>query len=170
MTDKTITLNSYIDPDTYRKFALYDVINVKRNWIRPAVFALCFTAISLIGFIKQLWLPAILILLIGLGFPTVYYITFYRSITAQAKQYTARKKAFTLTFADKGITVSKGKKTVSHDWGGIHSVHRLKTCICIYTDSAHALLLAGRDNEQKFDEVMQFIKEHMDASRIHGRS
>lgn len=167
MADNTITLRSTIDPDTYRRFALYDVIKVKRNWIRPVIFAAAFVILSVIAFVRKLRIPGILLLVIGFGLPAVYYWTFYRSVLRSANQYDGRKKAYTVTLDDRGVTVSKGRQNVTHEWSSIHSAHRLKTCICIYTDPAHAILLAGRNTVSRFDDVMEFIRGHVDESRVH---
>lgn len=135
----------------FRSFALFDTFIHKRRLFPPLLFALIMCGFASVCFVfhnraPQADLLGVVLLIIGIGLPVVYFSNFLNSVKAQA----ARMKlgstpiVYTLTFSDKGFTASNPKEKMHYSWDNIQRIYSRKKCTYIYTDSNRAYLLPHR--------------------------
>lgn len=149
MKQSVIYLPVQIDGADFRHFALFDAFTRRKMWRRPAVFtailtvsaALCYSRYPQEG---SVLLGTILIVL-GLGMPLVWYLSYEHSIHTQAKQMgllKAARRAYTLVFQDDGIQISadQGKTFAPLGWDAVTGVYRRAGITYLYAGD-HAYLL-----------------------------
>lgn len=148
-----ITIPVKVDTKTFRNFAVFDTLIRKKRWKSPALFAaifLCFAAVcfSLHGRAEQAVLLGSVLAGVAIVLPTVYFITFFHSITLQARSMKLQKPqhAYTveLTDAADGIRVVSAKDesvSVRHQWNAVHAVYRADGCIYLFVSPEQAFLL-----------------------------
>lgn len=162
MAQQELVIQSKIDPETFSEFAWFDLLRVQRHWRRPLVFAVFFTALSLLAFsrvgkVESAALLGGVLLVVGLGLPLVYFANFARSVRKRARQLDANEIAYTLTLTAEGVSVKKGKQTADYRWEAVHRAYRLKRSVPLYVDAAHALLLTGKGADAAWERITQSI-------------
>lgn len=170
MEQDTITVQSVMDEACFTEFALFDVMRRQKRWQRPALFAVFFTALSLLAFSRrgqaeQAALLGWILLIVGLALPLVYLVSFFLSVRQQARKLRGAGPAYTLSLDGKGLTVRKGEQTLSVPWEKLHAVYRLKHSICLYTDARHAFLLPRSCGEEVFAAAWRLLEGHTEPAK-----
>ena len=171
MSSRQITIQSFIDARVFSEFAWFDLLRVRKRWRRPALFAAFFITIAALAFsragsVDHAALLGGVLLAVGVGLPLVYFWGFHQSVRKQSAKFTGKEAAYTVTLDAQGISVAKGKQTVSFGWEGIHAVHRLKRCVCIYTDSHHAFILPSAGNSEAVQQAWELMTVHLAPERL----
>lgn len=171
MIDKPVTLQAFIDARTFSAFAWFDLLSVQKRWRRPALFAAFFTALAAVAFSRaaQVEHAALLggvLLAVGLGLPLVYFGGFFLSVRRQGARYTGKDAAYAVTLDADGVSVAKGKQSVSYPWERLVSVHRLSRCVCIYAEARRAFLLPSADNSRAVQAAWELIRAKLDPARV----
>ena len=164
MAQRELVIQSKIDAETFSEFAWFDLLRVQKHWRRPAVFAVFFTALSVLAFsradkVEHAALLGCVLLAVGLGLPLVYFANFARSVRKRAGQLDANEIAYTLTLTPEGVAVKKGKQTAEYGWDAVYRACRLKRSISLYVDAGHAFLLTGKDTGAAWDTIVQHLPE-----------
>lgn len=146
MEQENLTIPSKISGTQFREFAVFDALRRRKSWIRPAIFTAFFVALAALAFSRAgekdgAALLGGVLLLVGLGLPAVYFITFFLSVRARARKIDPNEIAYTLTLAESGVRVQKGGQVSTCAWPQLPGACRLKHGICLYVDALHALLL-----------------------------
>ena len=82
-----ITVPVKLDEKTFKRFARFDMLRLRKRWVRPAVFAViltAFAAAALLSGKKEAGMIASVLLVIGLGLPIVYIGSFLSQVNMQA--------------------------------------------------------------------------------------
>lgn len=180
-----ITIPVKVDAKTFRNFAVFDMLIRKKRWKSPAIFAaifLCFAAIcfSMHGRAEQAVLLGGVLTGVAIVLPAVYFITFFHSISLQAKSMKLQKPqhAYTveLTDAADGIRVISAKDasvSVNHQWNAVHAVYRADGCIYLFVSPAQAFLLPDgqatvSDGQEALsaEELWEVLKGHIIAEKM----
>ena len=69
-----ITVSAKLDEKTFKRFARFDMLILRKKWIRPAVFSLILVAFAFIALLlrkEQSGLIAAVLLAVGIGLPLV---------------------------------------------------------------------------------------------------
>ena len=108
--NQTITIPVRLDEKTFRRFARFDMLRLRRRWVRPLVFALilcAFAAVALVSRLPQSGMIAAVLLVVGLGLPIVYIGMFLSQVNVQAAQWQLGKGRtdYTVSLSDSGIRV-----------------------------------------------------------------
>ena len=144
-----------LDQKTFRRFAVFDALTVRKQGRRPLVFALILMASAFAALLlrkEQSGVIAAVLFVIGLGLPIVYIGTFLSQINVQAERFRLGdgRKVYTVTLTDDGITVQNHQKEeeILHlEWKDIWKAWRRKGCIYLYVTREKAFLLpAGQAN------------------------
>ncbi len=139
MKSESITIVSKIDPKTFYRFAIFDTLKLRKRWISPAIFAGILLTSSLICFsmyskAEHAEFLGMVLLVIALGVPGVYFGTFFYSLKTQAHALKLQKSriAYTIELNQTGILVTSGTSngsTVSYNWNELFGIYRQLGCI-----------------------------------------
>ena len=100
---------------TFRRFARFDMLRLRKHWVRPVLFALifcAFAAVALFSRLPQSGLIAAVLLAVGLGLPIVYIGMFLSQVNLQADKWQLRKGrlVYTVTLRPRDFTVVSSQK------------------------------------------------------------
>lgn len=146
-----ITIHVSLDAKTFRDFAMFDTFRYHRRWVSPAIFAVILFAFSMLCFAMrgtrpQAALIGVVLLVVGLGLPLVYFIMFLDSVKKQSKKYKLDKpqSVYTLSFSNdqEGVAIEeKGQDSVHYRWDTLHQAFRTKSAMYLYVAQNRAYIL-----------------------------
>lgn len=165
-----ITVPVKLDEKTFKRFARFDMLYLRRRWVRPAVFALILTAFAFVALLsgkKEAATIAAVLLVIGLGLPIVYIGSFLSQVNLQAVRQRLGKegrRVYDIRLTDAEIIVVNRSKTderVTLPWKDVKQAFRVKNCIYLYVHAARAFLIPDGQASASPDAVWSFITGHM---------
>ena len=86
----TIVIPVRLNEKTFRRFARFDMLRLRKRWVRPALFALILCAFAFVALISrkpQSGMIAAVLLAIGLGLPLIYVGMFLSQVNLQADKW-----------------------------------------------------------------------------------
>lgn len=163
--NQTITIPVRLDEKTFRRFARFDMLRLRRRWIRPLVFALilcAFAAVALVSRLPQSGMIAAVLLVVGLGLPIVYIGMFLSQVNVQAARWKLEKgrNVYTVSLSAGGFRVVSGQKqedTGLVPWEKAARAFRRKDCIYLYATPAKAFLLPAGQADAPDRDVWAMI-------------
>ena len=172
MSKHSITVHVKMDRKTLRSFAVFDTFILKKQWRRPAVFALIllvFAFVCLFGIQKdQHVLIGSVLLFIAVALPFSYIFMFLSGINEQAKRLRLPRRVYSLTLSGSGISIAndlKKEENVWVEWNKVHALHRRKNAIYLYVSPTRAFILPNGQADATPDELWQLITERAKAAR-----
>lgn len=167
MKSGPLALEARVTPEVFREFAFFDTFRRQKRWKGPALFALImggFAAVcfALRGSREQAALIGTVLLVVGLGLPAAYVLSFYLSVRRREKALKAAgcPVAYRLRLEEEGLAVRQGEKEERYPWGQVAAAWRLRRCLCVYVDERRAYLLPPRDGEEG-ERLWAFLIEHL---------
>lgn len=176
MNPKQLRLEAKIGPAVFRRFAVFDTLYRQQRWRAPVLFAAILAVFAGIclsqrGKIEQAGLLGTVLLIIGLGLPCVYFLSFFASVNKRAKQLgKGNATAYTVALKEEGIQVSTPKEQVEYPWEKLFFAYRLRDCICLYADPRRAYLLPLVDGSKENEAFWAFICSHMPIEKQKDRA
>lgn len=145
-----------ITTEIFREFAVFDTMRRQKRWRSPALFAAIMTAFACVCFAQQgrrEQAPLIggVLLVVGLGLPAAYFLSFFLSVRKQERQLklSAAPAAYTVTLSSEAVSVTDGKRRVEYAWSDIVRVYRIRRSTCLYAAANRAYLLpAGNPHDE----------------------
>ena len=175
MKQLTIHVPVQLDGAAYRRFALFYTYRRKRLWRRPALFALILAVSSALCYSRypqegSVLLGTILIVL-GLGMPLVWYLSYEHSIHTQAQQMgllKAARRAYTLVFQEEGIqaSVDMGQSFTPIGWDEVTAVYRRPDITYLYVDE-HAYLLPHSQVREGAEALQALLARRLPPDKLH---
>ncbi len=170
---QTIVIPVRLDEKTFRRFARFDMLRLRKRWVKPALFALILCAFAFVALISrkpQSGLIAAVLLAVGLGLPIVYVGMFLSQVNLQADKWKLGKgrPVYTVTLRSRDFTVlseQKAGETVTVDWKDAAQAFRMPGCIYLYASPAKALLLPDGQADVPDEEVWAKIMTHLGADK-----
>ena len=168
-----ITVKTKLDEKTFKRFARFDALVLRKKWIRPAVFALILIAFAVAALLlrkEQSGMIAAVLLVIGIGLPLVWIGTFLSQVNVQAAKAKLKpaRPVYTVTMLDSGIRITNDGKEEDPqevDWASVWKAFRKKGCIYLYVTPAKAFLLPDKQADAPTHEVWDFLVRHLGAGR-----
>ena len=168
-----ITVSAKLDEKTFKRFARFDMLILRKKWIRPAVFSLILVAFAFIALLlrkEQSGLIAAVLLAVGIGLPLVYIGTFLSQVNMQAARAKLKpaRPVYTVTMRDEGVRIvndQKAEEPQEVSWDSVHKAFRRKGCIYLYVTPAKAFLLPDRQADAPDHEVWNYLVRHLGAAR-----
>ena len=162
---QTIVIPVRLDEKTFRRFARFDMLRLRRRWVRPAVFALILCAFAFVALASrkpQSGMIAAVLLAVGLGLPVVYIGMFLSQVNLQAEKWKLGKgrPVYTVTLRLRDFTVVNTRKAgevVTVPWEEARQAYRMSGCIYLYASPAKAYLLPDGQADAPDDEVWSMI-------------
>ena len=168
-----------IDGAVFRRFALFDTFQRQKLWRRPALFALILTVSSALCYSRypqegSLLLGTILIVL-GLGMPLVWYLSYEHSLHTQAKKMglSTPKSVYRVELGPNGVGMwpagqqDKAQPAASHDWESVYGAWRTAQAVYLYISATKAYLLPAEEIPGGADAAWTLLGEHLPAEKLH---
>ena len=158
-----------LDARTFRRFSRFDALLLRRKWVRPAAFALIFTAFAALALLSrrpQAGLIAAVLLTVGLGLPLTYFGTFFSQVRRQAALFRldAPRAVYTVTLSAEGVRVVNDRKEedpLGLPWAAVQAAFRVRGCIYLYASAARAFLLPEGQGNATQDQIWAALVKHM---------
>ena len=168
-----ITIPVRLDEKTFRRFARFDMLVLRKRWVKPMVFALilcAFAVVALISRLPQSGMIAAVLLAVGLGLPIVYIGMFLSSVNMQASRWKLEKgrNVYTVQLTEEGFRVINDRKqenTGIVPWEKAAQAFRRKDCIYLYATPAKAFLLPNGQADAPDDAVWACIRKGLGAGQ-----
>ena len=154
----------------FRRFARFDMLRLRKRWVRPAVFALilcAFAFVALFSRLPQSGMIAAVLLAVGLGLPIVYIGMFLSQVNVQAQKWKLGKEGrpvYTVTLGPRDFSVVNNQKAgeaVTVPWSEAGQAYRMPGCIYLYASAAKAYLLPDGQANVSDEEVWNWIVQGM---------
>ena len=171
--NQVITIPVKLDEKTFRRFARFDMLHLRRRWVKPLIFALilcAFATVALITRLPQSGMIAAVLLVIGLGLPIVYIGMFLSQVNMQAAQWKLGKgrNVYTVKLSAEGFQVTNDRKqenTGIIPWEKGAQAFRRKDCIYLYATPAKAFLLFIGQADAPDEAVWRMIKNGLGSPK-----
>lgn len=165
MEPDKITIPVRLDAGTFRRFALFDALSVKKSWIRPTLFCLILFGFAFLALLLkkgQSGLVAAVLLTVGVGLPTVWIGMFFSQINVQAEKnrLSPARKVYTVTLEQAGLTVQNHQRageTLRLPWSDAWKVYRRKDCMYLYISRQKAFLLPAGQADAPDDALYAYL-------------
>jgi len=160
MKENVILVPARITPQVFRQFALFDTFYLQKRWKLPLIFALIMSALAglCLAFREQkegAVLLGVVLLLVGLGLPLVYFLNYWLSLRQQLARMVPDRIAYTLRLEPGGIQVTAGSQKASYSWEAVYMAYRASGCVYLYVEERRAYLLPDGPSSQRVWELMQ---------------
>lgn len=170
LEEHRLTVDAGIDGKTFSEYALFDVMQRQKRWLRPLLFAVFFSCLSLLAFSRsgkaeQAILLGGILLAVGLILPLVYLLSFFLSVQRKSRTMDENKPAYSLELDENGLTVRKEEQALYIAWKDLYTAYRLKNSICLYADAQHVFLLPHSCGEERFEAAWCLIEKNLDPEK-----
>lgn len=172
MGNKDISVQARITPEIFREFAIFDTLYRRKQYRRPLVFALIQLTFAFVCFLmqhrtEQAVLLGAILLIVGLGLPAVYILSFLRSVRFKSKQLGLERApvVYTVHLTPEKVTVTDGKQKAEYPWETVKYAYRLQHSICLYASESRAYLLPVSERETEEERRWATITEHIPADQ-----
>ena len=151
-----ISVSVQMDAASFHDFAAFDLLRHRKAWHRP----LAFTAIGAA-------LLTVVLSVVALGVPAVYFWTFFHSLHLQIKKMGLPRPFYRLTLDDAGLSVwmageqDKPEPTRSYPWHDLHLAYRTPNAIYLYVRQTQAYLL-----NDSLDAAWSLLQSSLPAERL----
>ena len=171
MAKSRITVRVRMDGRTFRRFAFYDTFVKNKRWKSPVIFASLMSVFALVCYLFHHKDGAVMLgtvlLIIGMGMPVVYGLSFLLSVSASIKAQKLPRPAYELVLSNQedGVfirSLAAGKdESITLRWDSLHAVHRARGCIYLYAIPTKAFLLPDGQADASPDEVWAMITRNV---------
>lgn len=164
MKQEGILIPARITRPVFRRFAFFNAFYHQKHWQRPLAFALLMSAFSIPCFLLRdrrqgaVLLGAVL-LVVGLGLPLAYLLSFSLSLRRQMKRMDLRGEriAYTLRLEPGGVHVTAGAEPADYPWETVYMAYRTSDCDYLYVGAGRAYLLPHGPSAEKVWALLQSV-------------
>jgi hypothetical protein len=168
-----ITISVIMDAESFQKFRSFDLFHHQKRWQRPLLFAAILLGssgicLSQVGVREGASLLAVVLAMVALGLPAVYFYTFFRDLRTTIQKLGLPRPFYRLRLDDAGLSVwmagEQDKPQPSHQypWQDLHVAYRTPDAVYLYVQQTQAYLV----NSEERDAVWDCLKTHLPASRL----
>ena len=169
MAEKEIVIPVKLDAKTFRRFGWFNVFILRKQWVRPAVFAAILTGFAVAALLSrksESLLIAGVLLAVGLGLPLVYIGSFLTQINRQVKRYGLKspRAVYTVRLSPDAMRVTNDQKKeapLEAAWKDAWAAYRVRGCIYLYAAPARAFLLPDGQADADTDAVWAYLSARM---------
>ena len=172
---QTMEISVTMDEKSFHDFAVFDLFRHQQRWRRPTIFAailLLFAGVCLSQVSKRegALLLTVVLALVALGVPGVYFWTFFHNLKVQIQRMglSTPKPFYRLELDGEGVSVwmagqqEKPQPTHRFLWAEAYGAYRTQNAIYLYVKQNQAFLLPGSG-----DAVWNFLSAKFDAPKLH---
>ena len=166
-------IDVYLTADLFRRFTVFDFLQRRKTWHSPAIFAAILSVCSCVCFFMHHVDGAVLLgsvlLGVGLGMPTIYFLNFFSSLRKQilvlGLSRPQRVYALHLTEADNGIAVENDIEHADYAWRDVYHVYQNKTATYLYMTPDRAFILPHSCVDEGADALWQLMEKKLPAGK-----
>lgn len=169
-----ISVSVQMNATSFHDFASFDLLRHHKRWRRPVLFTaiLLISAgicLSQVGQREGAALLTVVLAIVALGVPAVYFWTFFHNLSIQIKKMglSQPKPFYRLLLNDEGLSVwmageqDKPEPTHQYPWQSIYTVYRVPDAIYVYVQQNQAYLL-----NESTDAAWAYMTEKLPADRL----
>jgi hypothetical protein len=156
-----------IDAQTFRRFALFNAMRLKKQWRAPALFAALMSsfaaiAYSRVGVTQGAVMLGTVLLCVGLGLSAAYFLSFFLALKREIKKHGIEtpRPAYTVTLSENIHVTAQSGDEATYEWSHIFGVYRGRGCTYLYITPNRAYLLPDRDIADGTDAVLRLAEKH----------
>ncbi len=172
-SEQDIVIPVSLDEKTFKRFARFDTLRLRKKWVRPAIFAgilIAFAAVALLTRKPESGMIAAVLLTVGLGLPVVYIGMFLSQVNMQAlrRKLGKGRRVYTVRLTQDALRVQNDQKkeeTLAVPWKETQRAFRVKGCIYLYVSAARAFLLPDGQSETPPEDIWQYLIRRMGAEK-----
>ena len=159
--DITVTL----DYRTFKEFTYFDILKRRKAWKSPVTFASILTVSAVICFLMRKVDGAVLLgtvlLVVGLGMPLVYFLSFFLNVREEGKKQKLGdgREVYSLSLTEKSVKVSNKKESAEYQWNKIYMAYRNYDAIYLYITRERAFILPSEKLSQ--DEIWSLCEKKL---------
>ena len=152
-------------------FSRFDVLRRRKLWRAPVIFAVILGvsagACFLMRHIRGAVALGVVLLIVGVGIPAVYFLNFFLSLRRQARsqELGGGKYVYTLDLRDSGVAVDNGREHADYPWDQVHHVYRGADASYLYITAQRAFLIPHGCVKDGADSLWKRIEAHIPAER-----
>lgn len=144
-----MTIEVRLSEQHFRNFLIFNILTRLRLYKSPVMFASILTVSAIISFFMHTVGGAILLgvvlLVVGLGVPVVYFTSFFVSLRVQVRQQNLNppRLVYTLRFdsASDLIEISNDHENVTYRWEDVFHAYHEKDAIYLFITGERAFLI-----------------------------
>ena len=168
-----MTIEANLTEEIFRKFTMFDMLRRRKVWRSPAIFASIMSVSAAICFLMHHVEGAVMLgsvlLIVGLGMPLVYFLTFFSSLKKQILQLGLKRPRvfYTLCLTEKadGIGIRNEKEQASYKWKDVHHVYRDTIATYLFMTAQRGFILPHTCIEEGPDALWQLIEKKIPAEK-----
>ncbi len=166
-TEYTIPVR--LDAKTFRRFGNFDMLRLRKKWVRPVLFAVILVAFAFLALLtrkEQSGMIAAVLLVVGLGLPLVYFGSFLSQMNMQVDKYhlDPPRRVYTVKLNFDGVHVTNNQQSESQvdvSWKDVQAAFRDRKCIYLYITPVRAFLLPDGQADCEPEELWAYIEKHI---------
>ena len=169
-----LSISVTMDADSFRAFSSFDLFRHRHAWKRPLLFTailLVFAGICLsqIGRLEGAALLTVVLAVVALGLPAVYFYTYFHNLSLQVKKLGLNEPRpfYRLALSESGLSVwmageqDKPDPSRQYDWSNLHLAYRTQDAIYLYVQQTQAYLW-----NSSLDAAWSLLQEKLPADRL----
>lgn len=174
-----ITAHVKINARIFRRFALFNTFRLQKKWKAPALFAAIFLIFAQVCFMLesragQAAMIGTVLLLIGIGLPLAYVLSFVLQVRDQAKALglKALRPVYTLNMGPSELRVlndMKPEPEARFTWASLHGVYRAEGAYYLYVTPAKAFILPDGQCSLSPAALHDFFAGILPKDKLHGK-
>lgn len=159
----------------FLKFSWFDVLEHRKLWRAPAVFAVILGVCAAVCFLMRETRGAValggVLLAAGLGVPAAYFLSFFFSLRGQAREQKlgTGKYVYTLDLSGSGVAVNNGREHAAYPWGQVFRAYRRVDAVYLYITPRRAFLIPYECVNGEADGLWALIERGLPAERRTAR-
>ena len=165
------TIPVQLDASTFRRFCRFDMLRLRKRWVRPVVFALILIAFALVALLSrrpEAGKIAAVLLVVGIGLPLVYFGSFFSQVNMQMERHQLKppRRVYTVKLNFDGVHVTNNQKDEGQldvAWNDVQQAFRAKGCVYLYVTPVRAFLLPDGQADCEPEALWAYIEKHMGA-------
>ena len=168
-----ISVSVQMDAASFHDFAAFDLLRHHKAWHRPLVFTAILlvsacVCLSQVGQKDGAALLTVVLAVVALGVPAVYFWTFFHSLSLQIKKMGLPRPFYRLLLDDEGLSVwmageqDKPEASRKYAWHDMHLAYRTPNAIYLYVQQNQAYLL-----NDSLDAAWSLLQAFLPAERLH---
>lgn len=175
MAQGSVTVPVRLTAKGFRDFAVFDTLVRQRRWMMPVVFCAILSASALVCHLLRDRSPnagvlVAILLVVGVGLPVVYFISFLGSVRQQNRRMGLSAKGvevYTVKLDDAGVHVDAKDQQMDHPWESIYRVYFRKDAAYLYPSPRQAYLLPYADTDAA--ALRAVLTAHLPTEKLFGQ-
>ena len=175
MEQGSVTVPVKLTAKGFRDFAVFDTLIRRRRWVAPAVFCAILSASALVCHLLRDRSPnagvlVAILLVVGVGLPVVYFISFWNSVRQQNRRMGLSAQGvavYTVKLDGDGVHVEAKGQHMDHPLESVYRVYFRKEAAYLYLSDKQAYLLPYADTDA--DALGALLAARLPAEKLFGR-